>query len=1302
MLSRFSVKRPYTVLVGVVLVLILGYVSFTKMTTDLLPSINMPYAIVITTYPGASPEEVEKVVTSPVESSMATTSNIKEIRSVSSENVSVVILEFEQTANMDSVTIEMRESLDQISAYWDDSISSPVIMKLNPDMMPIMVAAIAQEDVSNSEITRLVLDEIVPELESIEGVASVSTTGDIEENVHVIIRQEKIDALNEKITASLDSKFADAKKEMDNAKNELASGKEKLKEGQNELNNKTLDAEMKIQDGQLDMASGSAVLEVKLSEIEKNEKELLENQEKVNSTLTTLNNAKSELESAKELLNKKAELEATIQQLNAGILAIDNNPGLSAEQKAEQKAPLQAALAQANTGLTVVNQAITKASEAMGETLTISLIDEKLSEVNAGITEAEAGKNTILAGIEAVKQGKEALLKAKADMESGKTSVNDTIKQLNEGKLVAQSEINEGLSAIIYGEQQLNNAEEEFDKSKETAYENATAEKFVTKDTLEKILYAQNFSMPAGYITEGGVSYLVRVGDEVEDTAELEDLVLMDLNMDGIDPIKLSDVADVIVIDNADEIYAKLNGENGIMLTIEKQTGYSTGEVTDRINEKFDSLMEKNEGLSITALMDQGVYIDLIVNSVLNNMIMGGLLAIVILFIFLKDFKPTIVIACSIPISIITAIVLMYFSGVTINVISLSGLALGVGMLVDNSIVVIENIYRLRNEGEPIKRAAVEGAKQVAGAITVSTLTTICVFLPIVFTEGITRQLFVEMGLTIAYSLLASLLIALTFVPMMGAGLLKNVKEKKHGLTDKIQNIYGNVLRKVLKLKALVIILVVVLLGLSAVAAASRGTAFMPNMESTQATVTLTTDKEFELSDTAKVADEAMERILEIPDVENVGAMIGNSGAMSMSTTSNTNEVSMYLLLKEDKELSGAELEKEILDKTKDLDCEVNVSTSTMDMSALGGSGISIVIKGHDTDELQRISKEVAGLIEDVEGTKNVNNGIGETTPELRISIDKAKAAANNLTVAQVFAGINEKIAASKKSTTLTTNGREYEVFVENESDEELDRAGIKEIEIEATDKEGNTSKVKLNDIATFEDANGLTSINRQGQQRYLTVSAEIDSDHNIGLVSNDIQKILDDYDTPEGYSIKMAGETETINEAMEQLVLMLLLAVAFIYLIMVAQFQSLLSPFIIMFTIPLAFTGGLFALFITNSEISVIAMIGFVMLSGIIVNNGIVLVDYINQLRRAGMDKKEAIVEAGKTRLRPIFMTALTTILGLSTMALGAGMGSDMVQPMAIVTIGGLIYGTLLTLFVIPCIYDLFNRNKSMVEEEI
>ena len=1365
MISKFSVKRPFTIVVAVVMVLILGYVSFTRMTTDLLPSMELPYAIVITTYPGASPEEVESAVTIPIEESMSTISNIENVSSISNENYSLVILEFAEDTNMDTASLDMRESLDQIEAAWtNELIGSPIIMKINPDMMPIMIAGVEDENYdSAAELTRFVDDEILPELQSVDGVASVSASGELEESVQVILRQKKVDALNKKIHKALDGTFEDAEKEIADAQEELDDGKKQLEDTQDQLSSQKESVSKQLGDAQSQLSSqqsellktqvdlenqlkeaenGLTELKAQREELTAKKKELESNLttlkalpaqlETVNSALEQLEEAEDQLYTAKDTLGELNEQKDNLEALLKVAEAAAEAGGAEAIEQLEVVAQLQESLAQVEEGISQIEEGLSAAGMT---SFTESDIDKKLNElssqksdlkatqqelqsavdsndeniaaINDGISQIDDGIAQIDDGISQLESAKTQLSSALTQVESGKTTLAAALSELNSQSIsasidmaVGTAQVNAGLTQIESGQKELDSAKEQIEDGKKTAYDSSDMNEIVTTDLVKQLLTAQSFSMPAGYVTEEGIDYLIRVGDKASSTEDLENMVLMDLHMDGVDPIVLSDVADVVIADNSDEVYANINGHAGIVFSMEKQTGYSTGDVCDNILERFERLESENEGLHFITLMDQGVYIDMIVKSVLQNLLYGAVLAILILLIFLKDWRTTLIIALSIPISLLTCIVLMYFTGITLNIISLSGLALGVGMLVDNSIVVIENIYRMRREGVLAKQAAIEGASQVGGAIVASTLTTICVFVPIVFTEGLTRQLFVDLGLTIAFALLASLVMALTLVPMLASRMLKKTKEKPQLLLDWVQEMYGIMISWCLRFKPVVLIAAVALLALSAVLATSRGTALIPEMESTQATVTITVDEEKSLTELGEVTDQVTERLMEMEDVEDIGSMAGSSGgniSMNSLAGGSDNSSTMYIILKDDAKLTGDNLVKEIEDRTADLDCTVEVNTSTMDMSALSSSGISIRVEGRDLDTLQDTAKDIADVLETVEGTQNVSDGIEETTPELRLTVDEEKAMAYGLTTAQVYQAIAAELADPSSSMTLATEEYDYDVYVVDGDQEELTRDKIKKLKIKGTNKDKEEVMVPVRQLVTFTDEEGLNSISRSNQTRYLTVTAEIADGYNIGLVSNDVKQVMEDYDIPAGCSWEMAGEDETINEAFEQIGLMLVLALAFMYLIMVAQFQSLLSPFIIMFTIPLAFTGGLFGLWITGSEISMIALIGFVMLSGIIVNNGIVMVDYINQLRYAGASKKDAIVEAGITRLRPILMTALTTILAMSTMLFSKDMGASMTKPMAIVTVGGLLYGTLLTLFVVPCIYDLFNRKKEL-----
>lgn len=1345
MISKFSVKKPYTVLVGVVLVIVLGIVSFTRMTTDLLPNISLPYVIVMTTYVGASPETVETVVTKPVEASMATVSNIESISSVSSENYSMVILEFSQSADMNAVSLEIRENLDQIKSYWDDSVGSPIIMKLNPDMLPVMMVAVGMDNMEYAQVSTYVNDTLMPEVESLEGVASASAIGLLEESVHVIIRQEKVDALNRQIYAAIDEKMREAEEELEDGRQTIADSRQELEDGKKEITDgirELNDGRTELQEGKEELSKTQEETAAKLAETKNQLLTAKTSLDAAKTTLTTNLTTAKALQAGIEEMDKVIEntthyiseygkligglsvsgsdgdiddqTREQIHQLKSEFLGSDIVKQMAANEQAASMINRLAELdwaepenfqtVYANLGLITagvstqimsqrsnMEQSLNALTNGLGVAAyeatvnqTMATIEENLAKVNSGLVEVEKGELT--AAVE--------FANAASQINLGEYQMELAQAQLD----AAQEQIKTGEEQLTEAEKQLQEGQEQLEDARQEAYDSADMTEILTVDMIKSLLTAQNFSMPAGYVTEEGIDYLVRVGDKPTTLEELEALPLMDLHMDGVPVITLGDVADVFYTDNSAEIYTNVNGSPGCMLSIQKQTGYSTGEVSDLLKEKFADMMETDEDLTVITLMDQGIYIDLVMDSILSNILWGGLLAILILLLFLKDLRPTLVVACSIPVSLVTAIVCMYFSGVTLNIISLSGLALGIGMLVDNSIVVIENIYRMRSEGLSVREAAIEGTKEVSGAIFASTLTTVCVFAPIVFTEGITRQLFVDMGLTIAYSLLASLIIALTVVPALASKMLTKTKEQKEGrFFTALTKGYVKVLGGALKVKSLVLVLSLAMLVISFALAWTNGTAFMSDMDSTQMTVSVQLAKDATLEETAEVTDTVVERIMEIEDVTDVGAMASTSSLALLTGggNSSTNSTEIYVVASEDKKLSNEEIAQIILEKTADLEAEITVDTSSMDMSSMGGSGISIQVRGRDLDTLQQVAGEVAAVVESVEGTTQVSDGMEESSEELRITIDKEKAVQYGLTVAQVYTQIMPRLSDASNATTLEAAEKDYVVYVSNENDTALTRAMLADLLIKGTDEEGKETEIPLSEIAELSAAQSLDSISRADQNRYIEVSAAIADGYNVGKVSSQVEAKLADYQLPEGCSLVFSGENEMINDAIGQILLMLVLAIILMYLIMVAQFQSLKLPFIIMFTIPLAFTGGLLGLFISGSEISVIALIGFVMLAGIIVNNGIVLIDYMNQLREQGMDKREAILTAGRTRLRPVLMTALTTILALSTMVFSNDMGSEMAKPMAITTIGGLLYGTLLTLVVVPCIYDIFIRER-------
>ncbi len=1557
MLGKFSVKKPYTVIVGVILVIVLGVISFMNMTTDLLPSMNFPYVIVYTTYIGATPEQIESEVTRPMEAAFATLTDIKSITSQSSDNVAMVALEFNDTADMNTAMIEINSEITTLSAGWSDSVGAPAIMKINPDMLPVSIVSVARDGMDIYELSEYVEETLIPEYEAINGVASVTASGMITQQVEVTIEQDRIDVLNNAILRDVDAQLADAEEQLDEAQAQISDGKAELarqkksvmaqingalsdlEDGEAQLS--TAIAEMKTQRADLqakldevnagisqmeqlvnmtdeqrellialekqlgELKSQKAELEKKLAELEKgqgnqaltaeraeavsrrdaliSERDILDKyiQDLKNSDgnaiaaeIESLNNQlaaeQTQLAFAQATLNEKTAARAATQQRideltqalgsqataaptaeataapeataeSTAAPTAENTPataapsaettpattaevtpevtaaatpevtaqataapapttlrdileelwnahaeGLSAEEIAAELAAAQALLSQQdgevaaaqaevdriNGSISQLNSQIASKKEALdavqsGDLTTrieaaqrerdrldsrigilnaeIAAIDELLKGGSEAIDAARSALNELYKNIDKIESSEEyqalkliadkdkfnaqyaAALEGKAQLEAGIATIDGYLKKLESGiipggmiegvdkdtsiadaKDQLASARRKANSGFAEAEEQLESASAEvaearaeFEKQRDEALKNAGIDGVITLETVAGLLGAQNMSMPAGYVYDVNEDqYLVRVGDKFTAIEDLRSFKLFSLGMDSVDEIRLTDVASVEITDNAAESFTKVNGQNGILLSIEKQSTFSTTDVADRVSEKNAELIAEIDGLTVVDMFNQGDYINLIVDSVLDNLISGGALAILVLLIFLLDWRPTVIVAISIPLSVVAAFVCMYFSGITLNVLSLSGLALGIGMLVDNSIVAIENIYRLRNEENmPILHACVLGVKQVGGSLFASTLTTICVFLPVVFVSGLARDLFVDLGLTIAFSLLASLVAAMTVVPAMSASLLKKVKSsKRKGLFYYIQTGYVKLLRGAMKVKFLVLLVAVALLAYAVMQVPKMGLSFMPEVNSTQMTATLAIDPEQDVKPQQDRALELMTRMMDIDGIENIG-LSGDGGAMSAMSGGGAGSLTYYIIVGENTGRENAEIAEDIRKASEDMGMELNISTSTMDISMLTGSGITINIAGSETDTLQAIARDVAGIAATVEGATEINDGLQEAVPEIRITVDKELASDKNLTVGQVLQFVATKLAGKTEITQATLDGKNLSIYVLDGRNASITPDMLEDLEIEAVSGD-KAEMVRIGDIANVTEALSFGTITRSNQQRTTSVSFQIAEGYSANHVSAALEEKLESYQAPEGYTVSLAGENETVSAIMQDLVFMVLVAILMIFLIMVAQFQSFKSPIIVLFTIPLAFTGGLLALQIFGMDLSIVSMIGFLVLSGVIVNNGIVFVDTVNQLRIGGMSKREALLETGRLRLRPILMTTLTTVLGMSTMALAQGMGAEMMQPMAVVTIGGLSYATLMTLFVVPSMYDLINGEKMSARE--
>ncbi|MDO4975841.1 MAG: efflux RND transporter permease subunit [Eubacteriales bacterium] len=1287
-MTKLFVKKPFLTLVTIVVVITIGIVSLTKMQTNLMPDMELPYMIVIVTDPGASPEEVEEEVIKPSESALGTISGVENLRSTASNNYGYIMLEFAEDTDMNSALVRVSQAVNTIS--YPEGCGTPNIMEIGVDMMATMYANVNYEGKDIKDLTKFSEKIVQPYLERQDGVASVSATGGIVNTVEIRLNQEKVDKINKKLSDYVENKLDDAQSEIDEGLDKIESGESTLKSQQKKL-----------------------------------EKTQKTTNEKLGNANTQLNKAQS----------TKAAYEANLNSLKTSEAA------LNAEKKAYEDAKIEENYNQLDSAFAGFQAGLGEMAAAAGIEIPSSVKDcishpDKLNKFKEWMTSMGMGEQVAPFTVETMKQLSDAkdrlpqidteLSNLKTEIMAAQTMVDQINKQLKDldkqqaaaiagGYAAAsafgagQAQMSAAQSQLESAKTQLESAQDQLDDSIETALKNANIDKLISLDTLSSLIYAQNFAMPAGYVDDKNDNqWLVEVGDKYEDVDTLKKMVLA--KIDGVGTIRVSDVADVVVIDNADESFSKVNGEDALMLAIFKSSTASTGEVSKNIQEAFTELEDKYEGLSFTIMMNQGDYIDRIIDSVLSSILLGAALAVLVLALFLRDVRPTIVVAFSIPFSVLFAIILMYFTGITINVMSLGGLCLGIGMLVDNSIVVMENVYRLRNRGYSAPMAAVYGAKQVAGPIIASTITTVCVFLPMVYTSGIVSQLMIPFAFTISFALAASLLVALTVVPSLGFVMLRKTKNKKSKIYEKIQDLYGNVLAFCLRFKIVPLLISIVLLAFCTMRLSTTGLALLDDMESNQITGSLTMDDECDKETAYATATEAMERIQKVDGVSRVSMMDGSAGLVSSMTGSTSangfKQFSIYVITEEGIK-STQEFHRIIKDVEKSVDGleyeDFSVSSSAMGgMGGMMSQGMEVTVSGTDQDKLISISEDVMDMLEETDGFEDVSNGITEQNRQIHITLKKNELAKHSLTVAQVYQQIAGKITSDKTAISLSYENADMDVDIIKDKSELLTYENLMDMKIKATetDSDGKSEEkeYKLSKFAESESGYTMDNITRRNQNRYLSVTASTKEGANTTLLSREVQKKLDKYQVPEGYNVEINGETEQVMDMMKQMLLAIALGLLLIYLVMVAQFQSLLSPFIILFTIPLAFTGGMIGLMIFGKTISAISMMGFMILMGTVVNNGIVFVDYANQLRIKGVEKRIALILTGKTRMRPIIMTALTTILSMSVMVFSNDAGNAMQKGMAIVVSFGLIYSTFMTLFIVPVLYDIFYRRKPMV----
>lgn len=1015
-ISEMSVRRPVSTLMLMLIAALLGMVSLNLLPVDLYPEIEVPVAVVSVEDKGVAPQEIETLITKPVEQSVSTVRNLKTVTSYSREGNSIVVVQFEYGTDMDFAALEMREKVDLVKGMLPDTASTPLVLKIDPNSTPILNIGISS-DMKLNDLKKLVEDEMESRFSRVEGVASVKINGGEKQEIKIKANKQKLDGYN------------------------------------------------------------------------------------------------------------------------------------------------------------------------------LSLED------------------------------------------------------------------------------------------------------------IKNALMSENINLPAGKINKGSKEILIRSTGEFTKIDEIRNIPIL---LSNGQKILLSDVANVNVGYKKQESISRLNGKNSISIDITKQSGANTVKTSEKVLKELNNVKKEFPELEILVGFDQSDFINKSINSVTNSAISGGILAIIVLFLFLRNLRSTFIVGISIPVSIISTFALMYFGNLSINLISLGGLALGVGMLVDNSIVVLENIYRHRENGESIKEAAINGSSEVSMAVFASTMTTVAVFLPIVFVKGFTAIIFKQLSFTVVFSLLASLIVAITVVPMMASKLLVagEVKKRKHtgfslgrimdvfsNIIDKISVLYAKSLFWILKHRKTTVITAVLVFVFSMFSITMIGGEFFPSQDEGSFAVDIKMPFGTSLKDSDKIVKEVESLVDEIKEKEKVFSSIGGSSEFSREA-SNKSSVTVSLVNKKERKRSTSQIVNELRKKVEKIpgaDIKVNESSS-MRGGGPESAAIEIQISGDDIDTLKEIGENFKEKIKKIPGTTQVKTDTEEGDPEARIIIDRDRASFYGVSTAMLSKELKNSIDGGIAGT-FKDNGTELDLTVSVDDQVKESIENLKQINI----KTPLGIKVAIGELVKVEYANSPTQIARINRTRTVTVSSQLEN-RDLQSVTKDIQKELSTISMPQGYKYEFTGQQEDMIEAFSSLGLALILSIIIVYMILASQFESLIHPFTVMLSVPFALSGGFLGLFITGKSLSVPALIGVIMLSGIVVNNAIVLIDYIIQLRGRGLDRSKAIQEAGKSRFRPILMTTLTTVLGLIPIALGIGEGSETQSPMAVVVIGGLTLSTLLTLGFIPVMYTLFD----------
>ena len=809
-----------------------------------------------------------------------------------------------------------------------------------------------------------------------------------------------------------------------------------------------------------------------------------------------------------------------------------------------------------------------------------------------------------------------------------------------------------------------------------------------------------NVTLPAGTIDRGNKEINIRTLGAYTSLDQLKDTVIA--IREGV-PIKLRDIAR---IDDTRKKIARVitvNGKPGIRLGVRKQSGKNTVEVAARVLKEAGKLNRDFPQIHITPMLDTSDYIKNSITNVGSMAIYGGILAILVLLFFLRDIVSTFIIAATIPISIIATFALMYFGGLTLNIITLGGLALGIGLLVDNAIVVLENIYRHRESGEGAENATIEGTGEVTPAIVASTLTTLAVFLPLVFVQGMSGVMFKQLALVVSFALLCALLIALTAVPLMSSRFMRLHKsQQKSPLIESLYQInvsffasvedaYKRLLHRALDHIGIVVIGAVLLLAGSLALIPLVGVEFMPATDEGEVRI----NAEMEVGTRLELMDEKFKLIeaivkSDVPEAENVVTSIGGSSWRSQG--SHSGRMRIALVSESERSRSSEQIAADLRRKLNNISgmtirTRAGQGLFLLRMLSGGTEKIQIEIRGYDLEMADFLARRVLSIVEDVEGVTDAQVSRESGNPEEIVLVDRQKSADMNLTVSQI-ANMLQTVLSGTRAGSYREAGDEYDIRVKIKDAERMDISEVLDMTLVGT----GGDPVVLRNVVSIQQKTGPVRIERNDQERIVTVSVNI-SGRDMGSILNDIRSRLGSIAIPRNFTIAFGGDYEDQQKAFRELLLSLILALLLVYMVMASLYESIRYPIVVMFSVPFAAIGVILMLFITNTTFNVQSFIGCIMLGGIVVNNAILLVDHINMLRsRDGMPLREAIEEAGRRRLRPILMTAMTTILAMVPLAIGFGEGGEVQAPLARAVIGGLLSSTLITLLIVPTVYLFFD----------